>query len=227
MISKLPRWVEYGAFVLALVAGFINSVGFLGFSHQSISHLSGIATMIGTSIADASFISTLHLLGVILSFLAGSTLSGFFLRGGALRLGRNYSRLLLLEALFILGAIYFLTKDALFGHYLASAACGLQNALVTTFSGAVVRTTHVTGIFTDLGLMIGARLRGEAFDKRKALLFMLIISGFILGGVFGTFAYSALMFEALFIPAAICLVLAVAYSIFNAKAGKQHSQHEL
>lgn len=218
MISKLPRWVEYGAFILALVAGFINSIGLLGFSHQSVSHLSGMATIIGTSIANSSFIDALHLFGVLVSFLVGSTISGFFLRGGALRLGRNYSRLLSLEALFLLGSIFFLTKDSLFGHYLASAACGLQNSLVTTFSGAVVRTTHVTGIFTDLGIMIGATLRGEEFDKRKALLFMLIITGFILGGVLGTYSFVSLEFEALFIPATICLLLALSYSVFNAKS---------
>ncbi|WP_144209301.1 YoaK family protein [Shewanella donghaensis] len=227
MISRLPRWVEYGAFILALVAGFINSVGLLGFSHQSVSHLSGTATIIGTSIANTSFMNALHLFGVLMSFLVGSTISGFFLRGGALRLGRNYSRLLSLEALFLLGSVYFLTRDSLFGHYLASAACGLQNALVTTFSGAVVRTTHVTGIFTDLGIMIGARLRGELFDKRKALLFMLIISGFIIGGVLGTYSFMSFNFEALFIPATICLLLALSYSVFNAKSdNKMSDKHE-
>ena len=41
VVSRLPKWVEYGAFILALVAGFVNAVGLLGFQHQSISHLSG------------------------------------------------------------------------------------------------------------------------------------------------------------------------------------------
>lgn len=34
MISKLPRWVWTGTWVLAFVAGIINVVGFLGFEHQ-------------------------------------------------------------------------------------------------------------------------------------------------------------------------------------------------
>ena len=118
----------------------------------------------------------------------------------------------------IFASIYFLSKGWLLGHYLASAACGLQNALVTTYSGAVIRTTHVTGIFTDLGLMLGSRLRGEAFDKRKAVLFLLIIMGFILGGVFGAYLFSVLTFNALLIPAAICLLLALSYSIYSARA---------
>lgn len=217
MISKLPRWVEYGAFILALVAGFVNAVGLLGFKHQAISHLTGSATLLGTGIINSNFSDVFHLFAVLLSFLIGAAISGYFLRGGALKLGRNYSSLLSLEAVFLLGATYYLTKDSFYGHYLASAACGLQNALATTYSGAVVRTTHVTGIFTDLGILLGSTLKGEPFDKRKALLFLLIILGFVFGGTIGTYFFGILEFFSLFIPASICLLLALLYSIYNAK----------
>jgi uncharacterized membrane protein YoaK (UPF0700 family) len=221
MISKLPRWVEYGSFVLALVAGLVNSIGLLGFKHQSISHLSGIATLLGTGIINSTFSDVFHLFIILLSFLLGAAISGFYLRSGALKLGRNYSGLLSLEAALLLGAIYFLKNDSLSGHYLASAACGLQNALATTYSGAIIRTTHVTGIFTDLGIMLGAKLRGVSFDRRKATLFLLIITGFISGGTLGAYLFSILRFNALFIPAAICLLLALSYAIYNATPRRQ------
>lgn len=216
MIKKLPRWIEYGTFLLALVAGLINSIGLLGFKHQSISHLSGTATQLGTSILSSTFSDICHLGLILLSFLLGAAISGYYLRGGALKLGRNYSGLLTLEATFLFAAIYFLSDNSLNGHYMASAACGLQNALVTTYSGAVIRTTHVTGIFTDLGIMIGAKLGGEAFDKRKALLFALIISGFIFGGTSGAYLFAKLNFQALYIPAGVCLLLALASLAHNA-----------
>ena len=217
MISKLPRWVEYGSFILAFVAGLINAVGFLGFKHQSISHLSGTATLLGTGLTNSTFMDSSYLLFILVSFMMGSAISGYFLRNGALKLGRNYSLLLLLEAALLILAAFFLTSDSLYGHYLASAACGLQNALATTYSGAVIRTTHVTGIFTDLGLMIGAKLRGERFDNRKAFLFLLIIVGFILGGSLGAFAFNELLFAALYIPASICILLALSYAAYTAK----------
>ena len=215
MISRLPRWVEYGTFVLALVAGFVNAIGLLGVSQQAISHLSGTATIIGTEIANLDFNNVVHLLMVLFSFLVGGAVSGYYLRSGALKLGRNYSRLLAVETALLLSSIYFLTKDSFYGHYLASAACGLQNALVTTYSGAVVRTTHVTGIFTDLGIMLGARLRGERVDKRKLFLFLLIITGFIAGGTIGAYFFAMWQFNALVIPAATCLLLALSYSIYT------------
>jgi len=217
VINKLPPWVEYGSFMLALIAGVVNSIGLLGFEHQSISHLSGTATLLGTGILNSSFQDALHLLLILFSFLIGAAISGYFLRNGALKLGHHYSSLLSLEAIFLLAAIYFLTSGSFTGQYLASMACGLQNALATTYSGAVIRTTHVTGIFTDLGIMLGAKLRGEEFDRRKALLFLLIIMGFIFGGIIGAYLFSILKFNALFIPAIICLLLALSYSIYSAK----------
>lgn len=221
MISKLPRWVEYGSFLLALIAGLVNAIGLLGFKHQSISHLSGTATLIGTGMFNASFSEVLHLAIVIMSFVVGAAISGYFLRNGALKLGRNYSGLLYVEVIFLVGATYFLTNDSLNGHYLASAACGLQNALASTYSGAVIRTTHVTGIFTDLGIMLGAKLRGEPFDRRKALLLCLIISGFIMGGTSGAFFFSLYKFQALLIPAVLCLLLALSYAIYSSKAERK------
>ncbi|MBR9727028.1 YoaK family protein [Shewanella intestini] len=214
MISKLPNWVEVGAFVLALVAGFINAIGLLGFEHQSVSHLSGTASLLGASLFSHSFAHTLHLLGVVLAFLAGASFAGFLLHGTRLKLGRHYDTALFIEALLLVISFVFLSDGSFYGQFFASAACGLQNSLASTYSGAVVRTTHLTGIFTDLGIMIGSVLRGERLDKRKAKLFMLIIVGFIFGGTVGAFCYSLFQFTALLLPASICLIVALIYRLY-------------
>ena len=222
MITKLPRWVEYGAFILALIAGLVNAIGFLGFKHQSVSHLSGTTTLLGTGLADFAWADVFHLTFIILCFVLGASVSGFTLRDGALKLGRNYSGLLLFEAALLVASVFFLINDSLYGHFLASTACGLQNAFASTYSGAIVRTTHVTGIFTDLGIMLGGKLRGEPFDKRKALLFLLIIVSFVLGGTLGAYFFSMLKFQALFIPAGICVLLALSYSIHKKRTVSKH-----
>ncbi|WP_028863101.1 YoaK family protein [Psychromonas aquimarina] len=219
MLRKLPRWVEYGAFTLALLAGTVNAVGLLGFQHQSVSHLSGTTTMFGAELFTFSS-SLSHLAGILFSFLLGSALSGYLISSESLKLGRNYDLLLMIEGLLLLGAIFFLDKHAPLGHYLASAACGLQNALATRYSGAVVRTTHVTGIFTDLGIMLGGALRGEEFDKRKCILFCLILLGFILGGTGGAYLYQSYQFMALIFPAGICFMLAASYRLYSTRQKK-------
>ncbi len=197
--------------MLAFVAGCVNAVGLLGFEHQSISHISGTATLVGSGIIDSSISDVFHLVVILISFLLGASLSGFFLSGRSLKLGRHYDTLLAIEGLFLLVSIYLLESSSLSGHYLASAACGLQNALATNYSGAIVRTTHLTGIFTDLGIMIGAKFRGKVFDKRKAVLFLLIICGFIIGGAFGAYIFNLFQFFALAVPAVICFSMAISY----------------
>jgi uncharacterized membrane protein YoaK (UPF0700 family) len=149
------------------------------------------------------------------SFFIGAALSGFMLHGNSLKLGKHYDTALILESCLIFTALYLLSEGSFYGHFAASAACGLQNALATTYSGAIIRTTHLTGIFTDLGLMLGEAFRGEVFDKRKAILFFLIIMGFILGGTFGAYLFDLYNFKALLAPGLICLVLAVAYRMYS------------
>lgn len=214
MISQLPKWVEIGAFFLAAIAGCVNAIGLLGFEHQSVSHLSGTATLLGTELLSLSFEKIFHLVGILLSFLGGACIAGFLLHGSTLKLGRHYDTALFIESMLLFASSWLLISGSFYGHFLASAACGLQNALATTYSGAIVRTTHVTGIFTDLGIMLGAILKGQALDRRKAKLFLFIVFGFILGGTSGAFLYTKLVFKALFIPAFVCLIMAAAYRVY-------------
>jgi uncharacterized membrane protein YoaK (UPF0700 family) len=162
LISTLPKWVEVGAFILALVAGFVNAVGLLSFEHQSVSHLSGTATLLGTGFLTLPFQHTLHLLGILLSFLFGSSIAGFLLHGSTLKLGKHYDTALFLESALLLVTLLLLTKGSFYGHFFASMACGLQNALATTYSGAII-----------IGFILGGTLGSLLFLKYHfmALLF--------------------------------------------------------
>lgn len=215
LISRLPKWIEYGAFILAFVAGFINAIGLISLDHQAISHLSGTVTLLGASFLDAPLRTSADLTGVLLSFLLGASLSGVLLHSRTLKLGHHYGLALIIEALLIFWSIYLFSNGSYYGCYAASAACGVQNALATKYSGAIVRTTHMTGIFTDLGIMFGSALRGEELDKRKLILFLLIIAGFITGGTLGTYLFRVYLFNALYIPAFICLILSFVYTAYS------------
>ena len=194
-----------------MVAGIVNAIGLLSFEHQSVSHLTGTATLLGTGVLTSEPMSTIHLVGVLLAFMAGASAAGFLLHGSTLKLGRHYDTALLCEALLLLASLWLLRGGSFAGHFFASAACGLQNGLATTYSGAVIRTTHVTGIFTDLGIMLGSRARGQAIDSRKARLFIYIIIGFIVGGALGAWLFARYDVAALALPAAICLIIAGMY----------------
>lgn len=215
MISHLPKWIEIGALVLAVIAGFVNAIGLLSFEHQSVSHVSGTATLLGTSLFSSPATNLLHLMGVIVSFLLGSTIAGVLLHGNAIKLGKHYDTALLLESFLLFAALILLNQGSFYGHYLASSACGLQNALATKYSGAVIRTTHLTGIFTDLGIMIASSLRGEKLDIRAVKLFLLIIVGFTAGGVLGALTFAEYRFYSLLLPVSACLMLSLVYSHYS------------
>jgi len=215
LIHKLPKWVEIGGFFLALIAGSVNAIALRGFNHQGVSHLSGSSTLLGVELAAGNLPEVLHLSLILLSFVAGAVFSGFLIGGESLRLGRRYGVALLVESVLLLSAMAFLNRGSLLGHYLASAACGLQNAMMSTFSGAVVRTTHVTGLFTDLGVTLGLWLRGQRADQRRVVLYLTLIAGFILGGVLGAEGFSRYRFDTLVAPAVLAATIAVAYLLYR------------
>jgi len=215
MITKLSPWVEIGGFFLALIAGSVNAIGILGFAHEAVSHLSGTATLLAISANSEQSTTSLHLLCILLSFLAGAVVSGILIGDQSLQLGRRYGWALALESCLLILAMMALNRQSSSGHYFASAACGLQNAMATTYSGAVIRTTHVTGLFTDLGLVLGYWLRGMPLQTRKVFLFCTLIAGFISGGVIGAFLYKIWAYSALLFPALGCLSLAVAYTSYK------------
>ncbi|MCC6414496.1 MAG: DUF1275 domain-containing protein, partial [Opitutaceae bacterium] len=99
--------------------------------------------------------------------------------------------------------------------YLAAMACGLQNALTTTYSGAVVRTTHVTGIVTDLGIAAGHYLRREAMDPRRVVLYLVLLTGFIGGGIVGGWGYLHWGFDALLAPAVLTGLTGIGYTAYR------------
>lgn len=215
MISKLPRWVWAGACALAFVAGFVNVVGLLGFEHQAISHLTGTTSMLAAAAAAFDWRAALHLAAAIGSFVAGTVFSGFLIQDSTLQLGRRYGVALLIEALLLCAAALLLKRHSFWGVYAASGACGLQNAMVSAYSGALVRTTHLSGMFTDLGIFLGHALRGLPVDARRLRLCVVIISGFFCGGVAGAGVFRVMSYSALFIPAGLTAATALGYVIYR------------
>jgi uncharacterized membrane protein YoaK (UPF0700 family) len=210
MLTRLPSWVEKGGFVLALAAGSVNAIAIMGFNHQGVSHLSGISTLLGIEAVGANYSSAILLGLVLAAFLIGAAISGFVIGGQSLTLSARYSVALFGESTLLLIAMWLLMRQSTIGLLLASAACGLQNAMTSTYSAAVVRTTHVTGLFTDLGVSLGLRLRGEPWDRRRVWLSAALISGFLLGGVAGAWGFTLARFFALIFPAVLTAILGLA-----------------
>ena len=219
MGRQLPRWVWIGAIALSCVAGMVNVVGFLGFEHQAITHLTGTTSQLGMALVQRDWRNVGHLWGVLIAFCLGAVLSGLIVQDATLRLGRRYGVVLLLESLLLLAAIPLFKQQQIWGALAAAMACGLQNAMATTFSGAVVRTTHLSGMFTDLGIGLGHLLRGLPLPMRRLTLSGLIISGFLGGGIIGAWLFLRFSYDALLAPALLTGITGSGY------IGYRLSQH--
>jgi uncharacterized membrane protein YoaK (UPF0700 family) len=215
VFARLPTWVLAGAALLAFLAGIINVAGFLGIQHAGITHLTGTTTLLGMAVATGDAAQVLHFAAMIGAYLAGTVASGMVIRDSTLKLGRRYGVVLVGEALLLVAAVPLLSAENLLGDYLASAACGLQNAMVSTYSGAVLRTTHVSGTLTDLGIFFGHWLRGVPVDVRRVRLLLALVLAFFVGAVAGTRLFQWFAYGALYVPAFITGATGLGYGIYR------------
>ncbi|MCX6956444.1 MAG: YoaK family protein [Verrucomicrobia bacterium] len=210
-----PAWVYFGGMALATTAGIINAVGFLGQHHQALSHLSGTVTTLGIGFGLTHYDVALHALAILVSFFLGCVVSGAIIRQSSLRLGRRYGVALSLESAALFVSVYFLRRGSNMGDYLAALACGLQNAMVTTYSGSTLRTTHMTGMVTDLGIACGHLLRGTPVDWFRFRIYGVLLLGFFAGGLVGTLGYQYFGYDTLLAPAALSGIAGVGYTVIK------------
>lgn len=190
---------------LAFVAGATNAGGLLAV-HQYTSHMSGIVSAVADDVAIGRLSLAAGGVAAVVSFLAGAFCTTLFIRWGKRQeLHSQYALPLLAEAvlLFIFGVRggAFNGQSVLATVTLLCFTMGLQNAMITKLSNAVIRTTHLTGMITDIGISFG-RLTFPIPDKpisrsqelANLRLLSSLILAFFLGGVTGALGFARVGF---------------------------------
>ncbi|WP_419211685.1 YoaK family protein [Maribacter sp. X9] len=205
------------ATILSFVAGIVNVTGFLAFT-QLTTNVTGHFALFMNDVSHFEFWKgTIYFL-YIFSFLLGSFSSSFLIEKFRQNKKLNVFVLPTLIECFILMVIAFLSTEvqANYPNVLVCSllfAMGLQNSYVTKISNAVVRTTHLTGLFTDLGIELSQLFFPKSHPFRENLkatikLRISIISFFFAGGLIGGFLYAnmALKLKTLILGALILLI---------------------
>ncbi len=212
--SNITVWMS-----LAFQAGILNIGGFMA-CHRFVSHVTGFSTYFGFQVSQPGSQHPVGMLVVPLFFLFGSMLSGMLvdLRLKQHKKPKYYITFgIIFALLFIVFAGGTLGYFGTFGESLEQVrdyillillcfTCGIQNGTITTVSRSVVRTTHLTGITTDLGIGIIRVLNRDKFDHdvsddaRANLMRVGIISSFTLGSVVGGFTFHRLGYGGFIIP---------------------------
>lgn len=213
-LAAAPRRAEANdeilAVLLAFVAGAVNAGGFFAIGLYT-SHMTGIVSALADNLAIGAAAVAVQLAAMLTAFVAGAAASAILINW-ARRAdpGRQYALPLAFEGVLILvfGALGAMTPDkALFvpvGAVLLCFVLGLQNATITKISGARMRTTHLTGMVTDIGIELGKALfaatggAGAAGavvpDWAKLGLLVRIAGMFFLGGLSGALAFASIGF---------------------------------
>ncbi|MEP6750580.1 MAG: YoaK family protein [Bacteroidota bacterium] len=223
------------AILLCLNAGFINAAGFLAFSVLT-TNVTGHAALLAVNIATKNLRSTMMVALWLFLFLAGAFLSSFYIS----KVGRNKRFAYTVPIVFIILILLFF---AIFGHnynsrlaeteYFAGSllfSMGVQNAMVSLISGSIVRTTHLTGIFTDLGIDLAEAAHSlkklQPLLKRRIALRLAIIISFLSGGLMGSLLFLQISFTSFFVP--VCfLLIALFYDYFRVKVTRAISRSAL
>lgn len=213
------------ATILSFVAGIVNVVGFLEFKQLTTNVTGHFALFINDVARFEVWKGTVYFL-YIFSFLFGSFLSSFLIEKFKENKQLNVFVLpTLIECLVLISVTVaanisvFTTPDLIVCALLF--AMGLQNSLVTKISDAVVRTTHLTGLFTDLGIELSQLFFPKTYPNRGKIkatikLRVFIISFFFIGGLVGGFLYSKIELNTntLILPA-IVLITSLLYDDFR------------
>lgn len=209
---------------LAFVAGAVNAGGYLVVS-QYTSHMTGIVSSIADHLALSEYRLAASGLAAYASFIAGAASSSILINWARRRkLHGQYALPLLLESILllafgVLGANHSLLSESLIPAtvVLLCFTMGLQNAVITKVSGAEIRTTHVTGLTTDLGIELGklfywnAGVEGEdrvLANREKLRIHASVLALFLAGGVLGAVAFKRAGFVSTVPLAALLFVIA-------------------
>lgn len=207
--------------LLSLVAGGLNAVGFL-IAGSFTANMTGNISAFADHLAHGDLVLALSFGGLVVAFVAGAGSAALLIHAGERRAIRCiYALAIMLQALILLamGAGFALWPETASQALLVvvlSFVMGLQNAVTTLISHARVRTTHVSGMATDIGIELATLLNDPGLRRitlPKLRLHSLTLGCFALGGVIGALLFTIAGHWLFVMAAALLLMIALPEAI--------------
>ena len=199
------------ASTLSFVAGIVNIVGVLSVSTLT-TNVTGHFAFLAEEVSLKNYAKALTFVLYVLSFLVGAFTCNFLVELVAKKKPRITHAIPIFIEISILTTIGFSTHlNPIYIAYALLFSMGLQNALVTYISQSIVRTTHLTGLFTDLGINLSQLFfikKGIEFKRLTKIIFLRIsiILFFFIGGVLGGLLFVSFQLKVLLFAVALLLI---------------------
>lgn len=237
--DRSERYDDHLAHFLTFIAGAANAGGFMAFQ-QYTSHMTGIASAAADAVAIGNLQEAIAGAFAILAFVSGAATSAILINWGRRKgLHSVYAFPLFLEALLIgCFGVFGETLQRIDGVIIPITVVllcfimGLQNAMITKLSGSRIRTTHITGMVTDIGIEFGKLIYLNRrvpihlpvrADRYKFILLSGLIALFFLGGVIGALGFNQYGYHSALVLSALLLVLAAIPVMKDLKTGDRAS----
>ena len=205
--------------LMAFQAGILNIAGYLA-CHRFVSHITGFATLFGNEIASNNWDQAIRFLTVPIFFLLGVILSGFLIDIRIILKERPKYYLVFGLIFILILTLCMLGIFGFWGHFgeplsqtrdyyllaLLCLICGIQNGAITSVSKYVIRTTHLTGLTTDLGIGLARILNIKKIDQsaknefKPTIMRIAIISFFTFGSIIGAVIFTKWHFWGFILP---------------------------
>lgn len=206
--------------ILTFLAGAINAISIFGYDGTTVSHLTGLVSKAAISISDGKFVDSWDVLRVILSFFVGAIISGMVTGERAFYLHKRYGFIIMTIGVLIVIPFFLPVKYSVL---LFSFIMGLQNGMVVTFKGTVVRMTHMSGNITDLGVFIGYKIRRNKNEKAvTGIIPFVALMSFLFGGIIGALLYGVIHNGVFFLFSGIYIFLSLIYFFLRYKSNDKN-----
>jgi uncharacterized membrane protein YoaK (UPF0700 family) len=214
------------AVILAAVAGAANAGGFFAVQ-QYTSHMTGYLAQLADTLAIANYWLAFVSCLAISAFVAGAGFCAVLINWARERHRHHqYSMPIAVQGglliCFSLGWLFTSEVGRLFSIACLCFIMGMQNATITKLSGARIRTTHATGMLTDIGIELGRavygllrRVSGVRADHKKLAILLSQVGAFLIGGIVGALGYKAIGFQFSLPLAAILLGISLPNLLFD------------
>lgn len=206
-LGQSRTWVYRAVGLLSFNGGLVNCVTFASFLHYPVGYVTGNITLAASLLVDSEYTLFLNVFSAILAFLLGAITTGFILPHNDLTRGYNYNLVLIIQILLVLISLGGLLLEIEAAKYLLAIAMGMQNGITTFYGKSVIRTTHMTGTTTDLGIIIAQKLKGHKVQNWRFYIYLSLLCGFFLGSIIGMLSFKLIGYYSLLISVAICLAM--------------------
>ncbi|MGX7076090.1 YoaK family protein [Globicatella sanguinis] len=208
MLRRLRRLLFCWMFSLTFSAGFLNASTFLQYSYV-VTHHTGTVTQMGLVVAENNWPLIKLYFGLIMAYIFGGVIAGMLFPKEIFTPQKRYGGILIILNGVLLILLQISALHSVLLYYL-SFMIALQNGMFLSYRGMIVRTSHVSGTLTDIGLTFGRWVRSQNHHYKMKFIFLTVnflafLSGSLLAGILSTL----IAFNLLYVNVMINIILGI------------------